>query len=69
MTNADRIRDMTDDELCKFLDLLEEGVISYVTAFYDMDSYKSWKCWLSSDANTYGGINNFPWFKKLGEQE
>ena len=63
MTNADRIRNMTDDELCKFLDLLEEGAISYVTTLYDMDSCESWKCWLSSDANTYGGINNFPWFK------
>ena len=29
MTNADRIQNMTDYELCKFLDLLEEGVISY----------------------------------------
>lgn len=29
MINADKIRNMTDDELCKFLDLLEEGVISY----------------------------------------
>lgn len=67
MTNADRIRDMTDDELCKFLDLLEEGVISYATTFYDMDSYESWEYWLSSDANADGGIDNFPWFNKEGE--
>ena len=79
MTNADRIRNMTDNELYEFLGMFEEGDIDYAVTFCDMcnkygntlglDCDGCLNHWLSSDADAYNGINSFPWFNKAGEQE
>lgn len=77
MTNADRIRSMTDDELYKFLSMWEIGDIDYSVTFCDLckkdgntlnlDCDGCRKHWLESSANDYNGINSFPDFK-AGEQ-
>lgn len=76
MTNADRIRCMTDDELYEFLSMWEIGDIDYSVTFCDLckghgnelnlDCDGCRNHWLESDANNYNGINSFPWFKKGG---
>ena len=78
MTNADRIRSMTDKELHEFLSMWEDGDIDYSVTFCDLckkggnelnlDCDGCREYWLKSDAGDYNGINSFPWFK-AGEQD
>ena len=78
MTNADRIRSMTDKELHEFLSMWKDGDIDYSVTFCDLckeggnelnlDCDGCREYWLKSDADDYNGINSFPWFK-AGEQE
>ena len=78
MTNADRIRSMTDDELYKFLSMWEDGDIDYSVTFcdicieggntLDLDCDGCIKHWIKSSADAYNGINSFQDFK-AGEQE
>lgn len=78
MTNAERIRSMTDDELYDFLSMWEMGDFEYAVTFCDLckidgnalglDCDGCRKHWLESSADAYNGINSFPDFKD-GEEE
>lgn len=68
MTNADAIRQMSDDELFKFLIRLKDGDIDYSVSFCDLcvkdgnvlnlDCDGCFKYWLQQDANThYQGLH------------
>lgn len=57
MTNADRIRAMTDEELANFLDRVEMGDIDYSKTFcdlcegqFDCDDCRLW--WLKKEADS-----------------
>ena len=62
MTNADVIRQMTDDELYKFLQAIEVGDIDYSLTFcslckdLDLDCDECFKRWLFNDAHDYNGL-------------
>ena len=68
MTNADVIRNMTDEQLDDFLARFEEHDISYEITFCDfckkggnelnLDCDGCRKHWLQSDANAYNGLLN-----------
>ena len=74
MTNADRIRRMTDDELYEFLSMWEVGDIDYSVTFCDLckkygnelnlDCDGCRKHWLESSAAAYNGIKSVPDFKE-----
>ena len=72
MTNADRIRRMTDDELYEFLSMWELGDIEYSVCDLckkggndlNLDCDGCRKHWLESSADEYNGINSFPDFKE-----
>lgn len=56
-TNADRIRNMSDEELAEFLDIVEEDGISSKCAnlpcdccYEKTECSKCWKDWLQSEA-------------------
>ena len=76
MTNADRIRNMTDDELHVFLGMFVEGDIDYAVTFCDMcedcgntlnlDCDGCLRRWLNSDADDYNGLNSHPLFRRQG---
>lgn len=48
MTNADRIRAMSDEELAKYLD----GVCHDLWQMFAKDPQKMWLDWLKQEANT-----------------
>lgn len=63
MTNADVIRQMTDDELYKFLQAIEIGDIDYSLTFCSLckedaqlDCDECFKRWLFGDADDYNGL-------------
>ena len=61
MTNADAIRQMTDDELYRFLEAFEVGDIDYALTFCnwcgeDIDCATCFRRWLFGDANDYNGL-------------
>lgn len=64
MTNADRIRQMTDEELCKFIIMIENNDLSYdaLPCGYcqledTSDCDKCIKKWLKRKANKERGLN------------
>lgn len=77
MTNADRIRSMTDDELYEFLSMWEMGDFEYAVTFCDMciehgneldlDCDGCRRHWLTSSADSYNGISSFLYFKTGGK--
>ena len=79
MTNADRIRSMTDDELYEFLSMWEMGDFEYAVTYCDMcvkdgnslglDCDGCRRHWLMSSADSYDGINSFPDFKTGGKMK
>lgn len=78
MTNADKIRSMTDEELDFFLGAWELGVVDYSVTFCDLcngtgnelnlDCDGCRRHWLESDTDAYNGINNHPCFMKGGAE-
>lgn len=71
MTNADRIRSMSNSELSTFLDAVSMGDIDFSKTFcdlckgqYDCDDCRDW--WLEQDANAYNGLNRYGY---LGGEE
>lgn len=76
MTNADKIRGMTVDELQELLSAFECGDISYAVTFCDLcesgGNTLKLNCdgclrhWLDSDADDYNGLNNHPLFRRQG---
>ena len=62
MTNADVIRNMSDDELYKFLQAIETGDIDYSLTFCSLckdtplDCDECFKRWLFGDADDYNGL-------------
>ena len=67
MTNADRIRSMTDKELHEFLSMWGEGDINYSVTFCDLcngagnelnlDCDGCRRHWLESESDEYNGID------------
>ena len=64
MTNADRIRKMTDEELCRFLIMVENNDLHYdaLSCGYcelvdTSDCDKCVKKWLKRNANKERGLN------------
>lgn len=52
MTNADRIRAMTDGELAKYLAWLEDDTACYEEELYgEADRINEWLDWLNSPAD------------------
>lgn len=67
MTNAERIRTMTVDELAKLMDALSMGDIDYGKTLCDMcnGQYECEDCcrwWLAQDADAYNGLNSYSIF-------
>ena len=62
MTNADVIRQMTDNELYKFLQAFETGDIDYSLTFCSLckdtglDCDECFERWLFNDAHDYNGL-------------
>ena len=64
MTNADRIRKMTNEELCKFIIMVECNDLQYETfpceyceKETENDCNKCLKLWLKRDAKKERGLN------------
>lgn len=75
MTNAERIRSMTNSELLEFLGMWEIRDIDYSMTFCDLcevggnlDCDDCRKHWLESSADAYNGINSYPSFKAGGQE-
>lgn len=76
MTNAEKIRRMTTDELQELLSAFECGDIDYACTFCDMcenggntlnlDCDGCLRRWLNSDADDYNGLNSHPLFRRQG---
>lgn len=72
MTNADKIRSMTDEELHEFISIVECGDLHYEVTFCDLckkdgntmnfDCADCLEFWLESDTDAYNGINSLPDF-------
>lgn len=67
ITNAERIRTMTVDELAKLMDALSMGDIDYGKTLCDMcnGQYECEDCcrwWLAQDADAYNGLNSYSIF-------
>ena len=76
MTNAEKIRRMTTDELQELISAFECGDIDYSVTFCDMcedsgntlnlDCDGCLRRWLNSDADDYNGLNSHPLFRRQG---
>lgn len=67
MTNAERIRTMTVDELAELMNALIMDDIDYARTFCDMcnGQYECEDCcrwWLAQDADAYNGLNRYSIF-------